>query len=106
MDTLFKNIPEWSREDTQRYLTANPLPSDFTWKHRDDLRGQRRPVVPSYRIRGGFGKWLRETPYFPGLFELVHEILFHAPYLLPTPELVARLEEVKRAEDAQTELPL
>lgn len=103
MDTLFKNISEWSREDTQRYLTANPLPSDFTWNHRD---GGRRPVVPVYRIRGGFGKWLRETPYFPGLFELIHETLFHAPYLLPTPELAKRLEDVKRAQDAQTEFPL
>jgi hypothetical protein len=23
----------------------------------------------------GYGKWLRETPYFPGLFELCHDLL-------------------------------
>lgn len=62
----------WTRDATMRYLNGNPLPADFTWPHRD---GGERPVRPVHQMVEGYGKWLRETPYFPGLFELIHDIL-------------------------------
>jgi hypothetical protein len=55
-----------------RYLNAVPLASTFTWPHRD---GGEHAVRPVHSAVIGYGKWLRETPYFPGLFELVHEVL-------------------------------
>ena len=68
----------WSRDDTQTYLSANPLPRDFTWPHRD---GGDRPVHPAHTSVNSYGAWLRETPYFRGLFPLIHEILATAPDL-------------------------
>lgn len=68
----------WSKDDTQAYLKANPLPREFKWLHRDhqaDPEGGMRTVQPSHASVANYGKWLRETPYFPGLFELVHEVL-------------------------------
>jgi hypothetical protein len=62
----------WSRDDTMKYLNANPLPRTFRWTHRD---GGEREVQPAHRAVTGYGKWLRETPYFQGLFELIHAIL-------------------------------
>jgi hypothetical protein len=86
--TLFGPADEWSREDTRDFLTANPLPSDFVWPHRD---GGKRPVQPVYRVTGGYGKWLSETPYFPGLFELIHRELFNCGETLPTAEILAAM---------------
>jgi len=93
----------WTADDTATYLKEFPLPSDFVWSHRD---GQRRPVVPTHSyLRGGYGKWLRETPYFPGLFELVHEILVRSGEDLPTPEeLAGKLNEIERLRGEQQEL--
>ncbi len=74
----------WSKDDTHAYLKANPLPFDFKWPHRDHRSGPDgglRPVQPNHKSVADYGKWLRETPYFPGLFELVHEILAEAPDL-------------------------
>jgi hypothetical protein len=62
----------WTRDATMRYLNANPLPASFRWTHRD---GGERAVQPSHRLVTGYGKWLRETPYFQGLFELIHDLL-------------------------------
>lgn len=62
----------WPLNTTMRYLNANPLPQDFTWPHRD---GGERQVWPTHTMVEGYGKWLRETPYFPGLFELIHDFL-------------------------------
>lgn len=62
----------WTRDHTMLYLNSNPLPLSFKWTHRD---GGERPVQPSHRSVTGYGKWLRETPYFQGLFELIHDIL-------------------------------
>ena len=59
-----------------RYLNECPLPDAFKWPHRD---GGEREVQPVHKAVIGYGKWLRETPYFPGLFELIHEILDRAP---------------------------
>jgi hypothetical protein len=61
----------WTRDHTMRHLNANPLPETFRWPHRD---GGERIVQPSHKNVTGYGKWLRETPYFQGLFERVHEI--------------------------------
>lgn len=95
---------EWTREDTRDFLTMYPLPSDFVWPHRD---GGKRPVQPIYRVSGGYGKWLWETPYFPGFFELIHEVLVKAGDDLPTTEqLVEKLLAILAAREAQRELPM
>jgi hypothetical protein len=77
-DDLLPNLPAaWSSDDTMHALTAHPLPESFTWTHRD---GGEHPVQPAHsRLKGGYGKWLRETPYFPGLFEEIHAILVRLP---------------------------
>lgn len=88
--------PPWDDLATEGWLTEYPLPPDFTWP---DRYGKERSVLPTYRIKGGYGKWLKETPYFPGLYELIHRILALAPAEQElTPEwLVARLNEARRA---------
>jgi hypothetical protein len=95
----------WSQDDTAAYLKQWPLPSDFVWPHRD---GGERPVHPSHSYtRGGYGKWLRETPYFEGLFQLIHDELVRLPAdaELPTPEqLAARLNELRRMKGQQVNL--
>ena len=62
----------WTRDATMRYLNEYPLPRDFKWPHRD---GGWREVWPTHRAITAYGKWLRETPYFQGLFELIHAIV-------------------------------
>jgi len=76
-----------------RYLNAYPLPDSLTWPHRD---GGERPVRPSHGMVIGNGKWLRETPYFPGLFELCHDILEEAPEELGTEWLPAQIEAARK----------
>jgi hypothetical protein len=66
----------WSHDATMRYLNSVPLPATFTWLHRD---GGERAVRPVHAAVSGYGKWIRETPYFPGLFELAHHLLATAP---------------------------
>lgn len=69
-------LPPWTRQQTIDLLSADPLPSNFLWLHKD---GGNRPVVPSHQtLRGGYGKWLAEGPQFPGLFELINDILSDA----------------------------
>ncbi len=75
---LLPDYQPWETKDTVDYLTVNPLPPDFLWT---DDTGAARPVYPSHKSVTGYGKWLKETPYFPGLFELIHKILVHAPDL-------------------------
>jgi hypothetical protein len=88
----------WSAEDTRDYLDTNPLPPGFTWRHKDGtgtttspaglvLTGQ-RPVQPSYSV-ASYGKWLRETPNFQGLFEEIHRIILRAGATLPDIEAIA-----------------
>jgi len=62
----------WTRDASMRYLNDNPLPGGFVWPHRD---GGERSVHPSHTEVIAYGKWLRETPYFAGLFELCHDLL-------------------------------
>lgn len=83
------NHPAWSLDDTQHYLTANPLPSDFRWPHRDLPAADPQPVHPKNRVHYGYGKWLRDTPYFPGLFERIHGIIVAAGETLPDPDQIA-----------------
>lgn len=86
------------------FLSACPLPASFTWPHRD---GGERVVMPSHStLKGGYGKWLRETPYFPGLFEDVHLVLALYPSDVEiTPEGVAKkLVELRRARGSQASL--
>ncbi len=78
-------MPPWTKDDTVDYLNANPLPADFTW------RG--KTVVPYYRIHGGFGKWLRETPNHRGLFQVIHELLARIDPLPSAEALALRLYE-------------
>jgi len=90
----------WTSDFTQRYLDANPLPADFTWKHRDDVDWKTpRPVHPSHKSVTSYGKWLRETPYFPGLFELAHQVLARSPDVGDAEWLAAELVKF-RAEPA------
>jgi hypothetical protein len=91
----------WTLDSSMRALNKLPLPKDFTWPHRD---GGERPVRPVHGAVIGYGKWLRETPYFPGLFELCHDLLTDAPneifyWWLPTQlrELRAKLEKEPKA---------
>lgn len=74
--TLIDPSGLWSPKDTEDWLTKVPLPVDFTWP--DDCRKE-RAVLPSNRLTKGYGFWLRTTPYFPGLFEEIHQIIARAP---------------------------
>lgn len=96
----------WSRDDTMHYLNANPLPASFRWRHRDDPPGTDRPVVPSHRSVTGYGKWLRETPYFQGLFEVAHACLEAAPEVGDADWLATQIRAVDRAKPRQDSLPL
>lgn len=85
----------WTRDASMRYLNEYPLPRGFMWKHRD---GGIREVWPRHRFVTGYGKWLRETPYFMGLFELIHGILEAAPELGDAAWLV---EQIRSAQTRQ-----
>jgi hypothetical protein len=91
----------WTHADTMAWLNENPLPIDFHWTHRDAPDGPPQLVLPKYRVTS-YGKWLRETPYFPGLFEDIHNLLFHAPVLPTTDDLVSQLHTIARARKAQS----
>lgn len=94
-------VAPWTDVATEGWLTEYPLPPEFTWV---DRYGKERRVLPTYRIKGGYGKWLAETPYFPGLFELIHRILARAPAdQVLTPEwLVEQLKQYRNNETQQT----
>lgn len=83
----------WTSDATMRYLNALPLPRTFTWPHRDD--GKERPVTPAHGTVTAYGKWLRETPYFPGLFELIHDVLVAAPEEFDAEWLPAELQRTR-----------
>jgi hypothetical protein len=84
--------PPWLADDTEKWLTLNPLPIDFYWPHRDPLPDgtvNMQPVLPTYRLHKGYGFWLRTTPYFPGLFEEAHAVILSLGDELPSPESLA-----------------
>lgn len=83
----------WTNDATMRYLNAVPLPRTFTWPHRDDTTD--RPVTPAHGAVTAYGKWLRETPYFPGLFELIHDLIAAAPEEFDADWLPAELQRTR-----------
>lgn len=108
-DAWPKGAPEiWTPDDTQLWLTENPLPIAFVWPYRDpkpDGAVNLQEVRPKYQV-ADYGKWLRETPYFPGLFEEIHEILVLMGAELPEDgaDLARRLEARRRARGEQAKL--
>jgi hypothetical protein len=93
--TLIPLPDPWTNDDTQAYLNANPLPPAFRWKHRD---GGDAIVAPKHAtLSGGYGKWLRETPYFQGLFEAIHAILLASGDHLPDVDTLAKKLTAQRA---------
>lgn len=86
----------WTKEHTMAFLNSCPLPPSFKWKHRD---GGLRPVCPSHRSVIGYGKWLREAPYFRGLFDLIHEVLQNAPELGGPEWLAEEVNKMKLREE-------
>lgn len=102
---------EWTQDDTEQWLSANALPDDFVWPHRNakpDGTESLQPVLPSYRLTKGYGFWLRTTPYFPGLFEEIHELLVGMGAKLPEDgaDLGRMLTERRLARGTQTNLSL
>lgn len=61
----------WADAATVSWLNMHPLPATFRWS----VNGQLVPVRPVHVLMAGFGTWLRETPYFPGLYEACHGVL-------------------------------
>ena len=103
-EDLLINVPAWTVDDTEKWLSLNPLPQDFTWPHRDkaaDGTDNLQPVLPSYRLHKGYGFWLRTTPYFPGLFEAIHSELM-AVDILPDPADLS--QTLKKRRNAQATL--
>ena len=97
--SLLPDFTPWDKADTRAYLDANPLPPDFLWL--DDEK-KSRAVLPRHASVTGYGKWLAETPYFPGLFELIHRVLVNAPDLGDATWLAAELN--RRRPAAQPEI--
>jgi hypothetical protein len=89
-EPLLPNFEPWDAANTRRFLDKNPLPLDFTWVDQD---GDERPVRPRHTSVTSYGKWLQETPYFPGLFEIVHRVLVNAPLLGGAEWLVEELNQ-------------
>lgn len=98
-DDLLINVTPWMHDDTQKWLSLNPLPVEFMWPHRDlrlDGSENIQAVLPSYRLSKGYGFWLRTTPYFPGLFEEIHAVLLSLGDELPSAEQMAQLLQSRR----------
>lgn len=94
-------VPPWSVLQTESWLTEYPLPADFTWL---DRYGKERAVLPTYKVRG-YGKWLKDTPYFPGLFEEAHDILARASAdTVLSPEWLAEQLNARRPKGVQETL--
>jgi hypothetical protein len=88
---------DWTDDDVMRWLDDFPLPADFTWTRTDRVKDSKEKILtPNTAVRPAhlgvaYGKWLRETPYFPGLFEQIRDIIREIPpgATLPTPEELA-----------------
>jgi hypothetical protein len=97
---LFSVPSPWSQNDTEEFLNIEPLPAGFKWRlTKSTSRGDRGALVdvqPAHRDLS-YGKWLRETPYFQGLFELVHQVVIDAGAELPSAdEIAARLNTIRQ----------
>lgn len=102
---------DWTDDDVTRWLNDFPLPADFTWTRVDRTKDTKEKIeTPGTAVRPShhgvaYGKWLRETPYFPGLFEAVRDIIRAVPAggTLPTPEeLAAQLKAETRPGQQET----
>lgn len=92
----------WSQADTEEWLSRYPLPVDFLWP---DCRGIARAVLPSNRLSKGYGFWLRTTPYFPELFEEIHQIIALTPSdVVMTPEWLAEKLNARKPQGEQINL--
>ena len=92
----------WSQADTEAHLSRCPLPVDFLWP---DGRGEKRAVIPSNRLSKGYGFWLRTTPYFPALFEEIHQIIAMTPSdVVMTPDWLAAKLHARRPQGEQQKL--
>lgn len=105
--------PPWTHDDTEAFLTRFALPTDFRWDRTEKRNGQRivvpdQPVLPNYTLSKGYGFWLRTTPYFPGLFEEIHDIILRAPddQEITSEWLAGQLLERRRARGQQQGLGL
>jgi hypothetical protein len=104
----------WTLDDTEAFLKRYALPTDFRWDRTVKRDGHKvivpdQPVLPDYQLSKGYGFWLRTTPYFPGLFEEVHDILLRWPddEAMPDPDQLAeRLRTRKAARGKQAEIGL
>lgn len=71
----------WEREDSERWLSDNPLPRSFSFNG--------EVTWPKYKLKKGYGQWLRTAgsyhPALRGLFALCHEILAGLPVGRPMP---------------------
>jgi hypothetical protein len=94
-------VPAWTCDDTERWLTDYPLPAHFKWNN--------ERAYPRYNLKKGYGFWLRTAgPYYPalrGLFALCHEIFSTLrPGVDPMPDGEA-LSELLLKWDRSKELP-
>ena len=91
------NVSGWTPDDVERWLNDFPLPMD--------LRFRGAVVFPRYKLKKGFGFWLRTAgPYHPalrGLFNLIVQIIQGIPVgkPMPTPEQLA--DQIRAHEAAQ-----
>lgn len=98
---LLPDFEPWEHVQTRRYLDSNPLPVDFAWIDDD---GDLRPVRPRHASVESYGKWLQETPYFPGLFEIIHRVLVNASAIGGADWMAEELNQ--RRPPKQEKLPL
>lgn len=109
MNATDANLTAWTKADTMEYLARNPLPTDFRWRRGNfkDEAFDTLPLVavqPTYAV-ADYGKWLHDTPYFQGLFELVHELIIAAGAKLPDiADLTRQLEAIRREREGQQKL--
>lgn len=108
----FIDLPDpWTLDLTEAWLTEYGLPVEFRWTRTDknfDGSMTSTPgavVLPQYQIKKGYGFWLRTTPYFPGLFELVHQILDRWPEADAMPSAEAMAELLKKHAEKNSPTP-
>lgn len=91
---------DWTRDDTERWLTDYPPPATFIWNN--------TRAYPRYTLKKGYGFWLRTAgPHYPalrGLFVLCHDLLASLRPgidLMPSSELLAAMliQRARPAED-------
>ncbi len=105
---LLGDVRAWSKGDSVEWINvhATPLFADhLRWPDRDK---KTRRVEPAHgHLKGGYGKWLAETPHFPGLFELIHGLVLNwqGGAKVPTgAEVLAELERIWKEREGQGRL--